>query len=281
MSAFQWIVGVALPPITFVIFFAAMLSRLTAWRKLPKPGMTLFPTSSKGTAAGVLKETLLFPSLFRSDRFLWATSWLFHAMLALIVIGHLRVVTDFPWLWSTFHVDADTMSAVVGGAAGVMILAMLVLLIGRRVATPRVREISAPGDYFAVFLLKCTNEMQKRNFKTRQRGARALDATLWNAFTCVPRSRFGLVWFTCNSATSRRALRITARHETAASIWPTGRILIRGSLAQLALERTAMNSQTARGLGDVSVAVGQDAVDVFPLRSGQRRDRLGLGTRLG
>jgi nitrate reductase gamma subunit len=153
VSAFQLIVGVVLPPVTFVVFVAAMLSRLSAWRKLPKPGMTLFPTSPKGTTAGVLKETLLFPSLFRSDRFLWATSWLFHAMLALIVIGHLRVVTDFPWLWSALHIDANAMSAMVGGAAGVMILAMLVLLIGRRVATPRVREISAPGDYFAVFLL--------------------------------------------------------------------------------------------------------------------------------
>jgi len=153
VSVFQLIVGVVLPPVTFVVFIAAMLSRLSAWRKLPKPGMTLFPTSPQGTAAGVLKETLLFPSLFRSDRFLWLTSWLFHAMLVLIVIGHLRVVTDFPWLWNALHIDADTMSAVVGGAAGVMILAMLVLLLGRRIATQRVREISAPGDYFAVFLL--------------------------------------------------------------------------------------------------------------------------------
>lgn len=153
MSVLALIVGVVLPPVTFVVFVAAMLGRLSAWKKLPQPGMTLFPTSPKGTTAGVVKETLLFPSLFRSDRFLWATSWLFHAMLALIVLGHLRVVTDFPWLWNALHIDADTMSAVVGGAAGVMILAMLVLLIGRRIATPRVREISAPGDYFAVFLL--------------------------------------------------------------------------------------------------------------------------------
>ena len=153
MSAFALIVGVILPPVTFVVFVAAMLNRFWTWKKLPQPGMTLFPTSPKGTVAGVLKETLLFPSLFRSDRFLWATSWLFHTMLALIVLGHLRVVTDFPWLWSALNINADTMSAVVGGAAGVMILLMLVLLIARRVGTPRVREISAPGDYFAVFLI--------------------------------------------------------------------------------------------------------------------------------
>jgi len=153
VSAFAIIVGVILPPVTFVVFVAAMLNRLWVWKKLPQPGMTLFPTSPRGTAAGVVKETLLFPSLFKGDRFLWAMSWLFHAMLALIFIGHLRVVTDFPRLWSALHIDADTMSAVVGGAAGVTILVMIVLLIARRFAVDRVREISAPADYFALFLI--------------------------------------------------------------------------------------------------------------------------------
>ena len=130
-----------------------MLNRVWVWKKLPQPGMTLFPISPRGTAAGVVKETLFFPSLFRGDRFLWAMSWLFHAMLALILFGHIRVVTDFPALWSALHIDADTMSAVVGGAAGVTILVMIVLLIARRFALERVREISAPADYFALFLL--------------------------------------------------------------------------------------------------------------------------------
>jgi len=153
VSAFAIIVGVILPPVTFVVFVAAMLNRIWVWKKLPQPGMTLFPTSPRGTAAGVVKETLLFPSLFKGDRFLWAMSWLFHAMLALIFIGHLRVVTDFPRLWAALHIDADTMSAVVGGAAGVTILVMIVLLIARRFSVERVREISAPADYFALFLL--------------------------------------------------------------------------------------------------------------------------------
>jgi nitrate reductase gamma subunit len=153
VSVLAFIVGVVLPPITFVVFVAATLNRLWTWKKMSQPGMTLFPTSPKGTAAGVVKETLFFPSLFRGDRFLWAMSWLFHAMLALVLIGHLRVVTDFPALWSALHIDADTMSLVVGGAAGVTILVMIVLLIGRRFAVDRVREISAPADYFALFLL--------------------------------------------------------------------------------------------------------------------------------
>lgn len=153
MSSASILIAVVLPPVTFVVFVSAMLSRLLTWKKLAQPKLTLFPTSPEGTTKAVLKETLLFPSLFRSDRTLWVFSWLFHAMLALILIGHLRVVTDFPAVWSALHINADTMSAVVGGAAGVMILLMVVLLIGRRVILARVREISAPGDYFAVFLI--------------------------------------------------------------------------------------------------------------------------------
>ena len=53
MSAFAIIVGVILPPVTFVVFVAAMLNRIWVWKKLPQPGMTLFPTSPRGTAAGV------------------------------------------------------------------------------------------------------------------------------------------------------------------------------------------------------------------------------------
>jgi len=153
VSALAIIVGVILPPVTFVVFVAAMLNRIWVWKKLPQPRMTLFPTSSKGTTAAVVKETLLFPSLFKGDKILWAMSWLFHAMLALIFIGHLRVVTDLPWLWSALHIDADAMSAVVGGAAGMAILVMVVLLIARRFWWDRVREISAPADYFALFLI--------------------------------------------------------------------------------------------------------------------------------
>jgi nitrate reductase gamma subunit len=142
-----------LPPLTFVIFVAAVLSRLWAWKKLPQPAMTVFPAAKGSTGSAVIKETLLFPSLFRGNKLLWLISWLFHAMLALIFIGHIRVFADFPALWAALKIDPDTMSAVVGGAAGLMIMLMVVLLIGRRLTVPRVREISGVGDHFALFLI--------------------------------------------------------------------------------------------------------------------------------
>jgi nitrate reductase gamma subunit len=115
--------------------------------------MTLFPTPAGGTTSAVIKETLFFPSLFKGDRVLWFMSWIFHAMLALIAIGHIRVFTDFPALWSALHINADTMSAVAGGAAGVAIMIMAAALLFRRAIVARVREISGVGDYFAMLLI--------------------------------------------------------------------------------------------------------------------------------
>jgi nitrate reductase gamma subunit len=147
------VVGVVLPPIAFAIFVAAMASRLWTWKKLPQPGMTLFPTPKEGTTTSILRETLLFPSLFKGDRVLWVLSWVFHVMLAFICIGHVRVITDFPALWAALHINADTMSAVAGGAAGIAIMVMVILLTMRRAMVQRVREISGFADYFAVLLI--------------------------------------------------------------------------------------------------------------------------------
>jgi len=144
---------VILPPVTFVVFVAAMASRFWTWKKLPQPGMTLFPNPKEGTTTAVIKETLFFPSLFKGDRALWVMSWVFHAMLALVFIGHIRVFIDFPALWAALHINADTMSAVAGGAAGIMIMIMAAALLFRRAMVQRVREISGVGDYFAVILI--------------------------------------------------------------------------------------------------------------------------------
>ena len=58
----------------------------------PPGKMTLFPAGDS-TFRGVVAETLLFPSLFRGDKVLWAFAWLFHATLALVFLGHIRAFT--------------------------------------------------------------------------------------------------------------------------------------------------------------------------------------------
>jgi nitrate reductase gamma subunit len=153
------LIGRILPVITLFVFIVGMASRFRVWSKLPAPKMTLFPAPSTGSGrlSDLLKETFLFSSLFRGDRSLWVIGWIFHAALALIVVGHLRVVSWLPdQLLTALGLSAasiDRVSAVAGTGAGVVILVTALFLIRRRLIVPRVREISEAGDYLAMFLI--------------------------------------------------------------------------------------------------------------------------------
>jgi nitrate reductase gamma subunit len=152
-------IGFVLPYITLLVFILGMIYRIKMWTSLATPKMTLFPAPSPGRErfTEVLKETFLFKSLFNGDKSLWAMGWLFHVMLLLIFIGHFRV---FAWLpdrmLQTIGMtpeNIDTMSLVSGGAAGIVILVSLLIILGRRFGVKRVRQISESGDYFALILI--------------------------------------------------------------------------------------------------------------------------------
>lgn len=156
MNGFGQFVVAYMPYITIVLFLAGMAYRLLAWAKLPQPAMTLFPQPAGGGKKGVLQEVFFFPKLLRSDKLLWTLAWIFHAALALIVLGHLRVIIDFAFLWNALGMtpaDVDSMSATAGGAAGFVISAALLGIILRRVFLKRVREISTGGDWIALLLI--------------------------------------------------------------------------------------------------------------------------------
>jgi len=145
-----------LPYFTIAVFIIGMAYRLTVWAKTPQPGaLTLFPAPQRGSATfwNVVKESLLFPGLFKGDRLLWVFAWVFHVTLALIFIGHVRVFTDFPALWAALGINADQMSAISGGAAGIVVAVFALLLFFRRLAVQRVREISQFPDIIALLLI--------------------------------------------------------------------------------------------------------------------------------
>jgi len=157
MDVFAFVVGGVLPYLAILIFLAGMIYRFSSWFKTPQPGkMTLFPAPESKTK-GILAETLLFPSLFRGDKVLWAFSWVFHVTLALVFLGHVRVFTaliDRMLMAMGMSPEAITaMSATSGGAAGIVLLATGILLLFRRLAIQRVREISGVPDFFALLLL--------------------------------------------------------------------------------------------------------------------------------
>ncbi|MBI5528641.1 MAG: respiratory nitrate reductase subunit gamma [Deltaproteobacteria bacterium] len=158
MSGMAFVVGGLMPYAAAALFLAGMVSRFRAWYKTPQPAkMTLFPAAEGGMWKDVLAETFFFPSLFKGDRVLWGFAWFFHATLAFVFVGHVRVFTglaDRAMLALGMSPETiDSLSAGAGGVAGIVLLATGVLLLVRRLGMTRVREISAFSDYFALLLL--------------------------------------------------------------------------------------------------------------------------------
>lgn len=158
MNTYQVLVGVVLPYVALAAFVAGMVYRFRVWTRTPQPGkMKLFTRSSDTTTKGVLKEALFFRSLFNGDRVLWAFAWIFHVTLALVLLGHLRVVTSLIDRMlhglGMSHEAIHDMSSMVGGAAGILLLATAALLLLRRIGMQRVREISGTPDFFILLLV--------------------------------------------------------------------------------------------------------------------------------
>lgn len=159
MSAIQFLVGVILPYLAIVAFVGGMAYRFRVWFKTKQPGkMKVYSSNDdKSVTTGVLKEAFFFKSLFRGDKVLWGFAWIFHVTLALVFLGHLRVITgliDSTLISMGMSEDGiGTMSSTVGGLAGVVLLATAALLLVRRLTLQRAREISNVPDYFMLILL--------------------------------------------------------------------------------------------------------------------------------
>ena len=149
-----------MPPITLAVLLVGLVLRIRQWYSVPSGKITLYPSAkTRGQLwGGVAKQAVLFRSLWDGNRNLWAGSWVFHASLALIFIGHFRVFTDFPLIWAALRMgkaDVDTMSAVSGGILGLIIMAAGLYLLVRRFIAQSARDASSTEDYFvlALFLI--------------------------------------------------------------------------------------------------------------------------------
>jgi nitrate reductase gamma subunit len=158
METLRFTLGVILPYVAVAAFLAGMVCRVYSWKKLPSPPITLFPAPPTGAAnlRNTLQEALLFKSLFRADPGLWLVAWTFHLVLALILLGHFRVFANVDGLLMKLGMSAggiQAMSSGVGAAAGLAIGTAAVVLLLRRAAIPRVREITGWSDCLALLLI--------------------------------------------------------------------------------------------------------------------------------
>jgi nitrate reductase gamma subunit len=118
-------------------------SRTPAPLKIPT---TPAPTTTRGVVARMFREVVFFESLFKSSKWTWLFGWAFHFGLLLVLLQHLRYVTDPVWGWVALLQSA-------GVYAGYAMVFGLLGLWGRRFFVDRVRYISSPSDHLMLALL--------------------------------------------------------------------------------------------------------------------------------
>lgn len=104
------------------------------------------PVTRTGVVFRMIREIVLFESLFKANKWIWVFGWVFHAGLLVVLLRHLRYFTDPVWGWVVLVQPF-------GIYAGFAMLAGLIGLAARRIVVPRIRYISAPSDHLMLVLL--------------------------------------------------------------------------------------------------------------------------------
>ncbi len=123
--------------------------RIVTYAKTPAPlkiPTTPAPTTVAGVVARMAREVTLFESLFKSNKWIWLFSWMFHFGLLLVLLRHLRYFTEPVWTWVALIQPF-------GKYASIAMVAGLLGLWARRILVDRVRYISAPSDHLMLALL--------------------------------------------------------------------------------------------------------------------------------
>ncbi len=132
-----------------VMMLAGLARKVMQYARTPAPlkiPTTPAPTTAMGVGFRLLREVVLFESLFKSSKWTWLFGWLFHAGLLVVLMRHLRYFTDPVWSWVALVQSA-------GIYAGYAMVAGLLGLWGRRLLVDRVRYISSPSDHLMLALL--------------------------------------------------------------------------------------------------------------------------------
>jgi len=184
-----WLFGVALPYAALALLVGGLLYRVALWARAPvpfripvscgqqasldwiRPARLDNPRSAAGAVGRMAIEVLLFRSLLRNTRAkqtadgrlvygtdlaLWAGALAMHWAMLVLLVRHLRFVTE-PVPALVLAVERVDSFLEIGLPAvyltSVLFLGALLYLLGRRLANPLVRYVSLPTDYFALFLL--------------------------------------------------------------------------------------------------------------------------------
>jgi len=147
------------PYIAVTLFLGGIAYRLYHWRqKKPVPAhLSLFPRpqSRWGRLLDTLVEMFTLKGLWQVNKPLWAGGLIMHLGLLLLLLGHVRLLTDYYFLWELLRWGEEQQaqfSHVAGMVAGLLFMFPLFYLLARRFSGA-VKWLSNPEDYFLLVLL--------------------------------------------------------------------------------------------------------------------------------
>ena len=132
-----------------LVLVIGLARKIAQYAKTPAPlkiPTTPAPVTQTGVVLRMFREVVFFESLFKSTKWTWIFSWMFHMGLFLVLLRHVRYFIDPVWL------PIELIQPFGKYAAFAMVVGLLGLL-ARRVLVDRVRYISAPSDYLWLILL--------------------------------------------------------------------------------------------------------------------------------
>jgi nitrate reductase gamma subunit len=183
-----WLFGAVVPYVAAALFVGGVVVKVLRWASSPVPfripttcgqqkslpwikqAKIENPSSTLGVVIRMALEVLAFRSLFRntraeiedgkasynSNKWLWAAGLAFHYTFLVILLRHMRLFTDpIPgFILTITKVDGFLQFPVPEVYVSTLLfLGALAFLLVRRAATPQLRYISLPNDYFPLFLL--------------------------------------------------------------------------------------------------------------------------------
>jgi len=132
-----------------LVFVSGVAFKIVQYARTPAPlkiPTTPAPITTTGVTLRMMREVVLFESLFRGNKWTWIFGWMFHFGLLLVTLRHLLYFIEPVW----FPIELVQPFGIYGG------MAMIVGLTGlwaRRFLVDRVRYISAPSDHLILALL--------------------------------------------------------------------------------------------------------------------------------
>jgi nitrate reductase gamma subunit len=158
LDGLYYFLEILFPYIATTLFAAGTLYRLWRWLRVPVPlRINLGParTTWMGVTGKIAAEVLVFISLLRNDKTLWAAAWIMHVCGLVILVGtHLLGLVDAGLKeWTLYSIPGSDVVLYIAACFSFPLAAALLFLLGKRLFSLEVKRISLPADYFALGLV--------------------------------------------------------------------------------------------------------------------------------